>query len=250
MPSRRPVGKARRSADRPLGNLPQRRRILIVCEGKKTEPYYFSSIITKYELNGARVDEGPPLEVSIVPDQKNTRTLVNYSERRQGEAVSNGDPFDEIWCVFDLDDFPVDDFDNAINKIEAHPVLHSAWSNEAFELWYVLHFAFLDTAPMVKGKVREYYMQRLEDLAPEMKGVEYEKKIADMFNTLGVPRLRTAYRNASKLLAKCDPASPFHKRKPATTVHLLVEALLNNAPEVVAAGGFKAYLEKHARPDA
>ncbi|VAW46556.1 hypothetical protein MNBD_GAMMA03-583 [hydrothermal vent metagenome] len=32
-------------------------RVLIVCEGEKTEPYYFSELIDYYRLNSANIKE-------------------------------------------------------------------------------------------------------------------------------------------------------------------------------------------------
>lgn len=50
--------------------------------------------------------------------------------------------FDVTWAVFDKDDFV--DFNEAIAYAKANSI-NPAWSNEAFELWYYLHFQFLDT---------------------------------------------------------------------------------------------------------
>lgn len=52
-------------------------------------------------------------------------------------------PFDRIWVVFDKDDF--NDFNEAI-KLAKDFSFNCAWTNEAFELWYFLHFQYLDAA--------------------------------------------------------------------------------------------------------
>lgn len=52
---------------------------------------------------------------------------------------SGHEHFDEIWVFFDLDNAHKDTFDNAIKSGEARKY-HVAWSNECFELWYLLHF--------------------------------------------------------------------------------------------------------------
>ena len=47
--------------------------------------------------------------------------------------------YDQIWCVFDKDDFSDNDFNYAIhlaNKLN----FYTAYSNQAFEYWLILHF--------------------------------------------------------------------------------------------------------------
>ena len=45
----------------------------------------------------------------------------------------------------DKDDFPNDRFDNAVSLARQNEIQNGS-SNQAFELWYVLHFQFLQTA--------------------------------------------------------------------------------------------------------
>ena len=63
--------------------------------------------------------------------------------------------FDRVWVVFDRDDF--NDFNEAIALAERKGY-KAAWSNEAFELWYLLHFIYLDTAIS-----RADYIKKLEN---------------------------------------------------------------------------------------
>jgi hypothetical protein len=52
-----------------------------------------------------------------------------------------------LWVVFDRDSFAPQSFNNAINKcIQDRPNIDAAWSNEAFELWYLLHLIYFDNA--------------------------------------------------------------------------------------------------------
>lgn len=51
--------------------------------------------------------------------------------------------FDCVWVVFDKDDF--NDFNEAIALVERKGFM-AGWSNGAFELWYLLHFVYLDSA--------------------------------------------------------------------------------------------------------
>ena len=100
------------------------RSFLIVCEGKVTEPSYFE----QFSLATARIE--------AIGEGKNTLTLVDAAIKLRDEAES---AYDECWVVFDKDDFPSDDFDNAIRKAEANG-LQVAYTNQAFEFWLLLHF--------------------------------------------------------------------------------------------------------------
>lgn len=100
-------------------------RFLIVCEGSKTEPNYFQ---------GFRV---PELVVDVRSPGNSPRKLVDEALilREQGE-------YDQVWCVFDRDDCDVGEFNSVIQRAESQGV-HVAYSNQAFELWYLLHFHFI-----------------------------------------------------------------------------------------------------------
>ncbi|PTN26817.1 RloB family protein, partial [Desulfonatronum sp. SC1] len=90
---------------------------------------------------------------------------------------------DKVWAVFDKDSFPARNFNNAINKGEnSNPKIHCAWSNEAFELWYLLHFNYYNT-----GISREQYQRSLEaeiNQASKRSDFKYEKNSVNMFSIL------------------------------------------------------------------
>ena len=54
-------------------------------------------------------------------------------------------PYAKIWCVFDRDSFSVGKFNGAIQLAERQ-CIEPIWSNECFEIWYLLHFEFRNTA--------------------------------------------------------------------------------------------------------
>jgi hypothetical protein len=104
--------------------------ILIVCEGTKTEPNYFLGFrLTNVDVIGVG---GDPL------------TVVNTAIDKRKERRKEGKIYDQIWCVFDRDSFPANRFNDALQKARISE-LHVAYSNEAFELWYILHFEYLNS---------------------------------------------------------------------------------------------------------
>ena len=189
--------------------MPERERILIVCEGEKTEPSYFKAI--KAEL--------PPhvVEVEISGEGDNTLRLVEKAQEMRDERASGSYPFDQVWVVFDRDSFPPSDFDNAITKAEADGI-KCAWSNEAFELWYVLHFEYRNTA-----MPRTEYQDKLSDLI----GRKYLKNALDMYQMLAEKGNQDQAIKWAKQLHREATASqtPPSRSNPCTTVYALVEIL-------------------------
>ena len=126
-------------------------------------------------------------------------------------------PFDQVWVVFDRDSFPPSDFDNAISKAEADGI-KCAWSNEAFELWYVLHFEYRTTA-----MPRVDYQDKLSSLL----GRTYAKNAPDMYQVLDATGSQEHAVNWAKRLHGEAQASckPFSQANPCTTVYALIETL-------------------------
>jgi hypothetical protein len=173
-------------------------RFLIVCEGEQTEPNYFRSFRVPKNI----------VAVKVQGLGCNTRSLVERTIELMEE-----DGYDQVWCVFDRDSFSAEDFNAAILLAEQHDI-GVAYSNEAFELWYLLHFNFYDT-----GMTRAEYIVKLSDLL----GRGYKKKSRNMYDLLE-SRQATAIQNARRLLACYAPCRPAEDN-PSTTVHLLVEEL-------------------------
>ncbi|MGB3206482.1 MAG: RloB family protein [Crinalium sp.] len=175
-----------------------RQRFLIVCEGEKTEPNYFRSF--RVPKNVAEID--------VKGLGENPSKLVNSAKE-----LKKQEEYDQVWCVFDRDAWTPEDFNNAIKKAESQG-FKVAYSNEAFELWYVLHFEFLNT-----GIPRSDYVQKL-NLHLKRK---YQKNSETIYDEL-FEKQATAIKNAINLLNQYNPRTPA-KDNPSTTVHLLVQEL-------------------------
>ena len=167
-----------------------------MCEGEKTEPNYFRS----FRLSSARVE--------IVHDTSDPLNIVEATL-----AILEGQQFDYAWCVFDRDNHDLQRFNKALSLAHKNGI-KVAYSNEAFELWYLLHFNFVQ-----HGESRTRYKK----LLTKALGKTYQKNSESMFDDL-IALQRVAIVNASKLLKlykKTNPASD----NPSTTVHLLVTSL-------------------------
>jgi hypothetical protein len=169
---------------------------LIVCEGEKTEPNYFRSFrVLTATIKVQGVGENP------------SKLVIRANELQEENE------YDQIWCVFDRDDWKTEDFNNAIRNAQSQG-FNVAYSNEAFELWYVLHFEFLNT-----GIPRSDYCQKLDSLLNR----KYEKNSETIYKDL-FKYQEIAIRNSINLLKQYNPLNPA-KDNPSTTVHLLVQEL-------------------------
>lgn len=180
------------------------RRILIVCEGEKTEPSYFKAFPEKPDVFDS-------LDVEGIGN--NTVYVVKKAINLRDKAIKEGNPYIEAWAVFDKDDFPQKDFESAI-KIAAENKIRVAYSIECFELWYLLHFNYYDT-----GMHRTDYYDKLTVLLKQ----KYEKNNENMYALLK-SRMDTAIKNASKLHVK-QMKLPIKEQNPVTLVYELVQKL-------------------------
>lgn len=182
-------------------------RFLIVCEGEKTEPNYFKS----FEVTSA--------SISVIGTGRNTIDLVRKTINLVIQEEQNGSPYtseDQVWCVFDKDSFSEDVFMGAI-KLAHDNNFRVAYTNEAFELWYLLHYTYSDAA-----LPRQVYKHKLSKYL----GREYQKNDRRIYDDL-YEKQGTAKRNAYKLMSIYSNHYPA-KDNPSTTVHLLVEELNKN----------------------
>lgn len=179
-----------------------KQRFLIVCEGAKTEPNYFKSFrVPKNVMEIKGLGENPSKLVQSVKE------------------LASQDEYDQVWCVFDRDDWPPEDFNNAIMKAKSLDAklnysFKVAYSNEAFELWYVLHFEFLNS-----GISRYDYIRKLDQLLNH----KYYKNSETIYDEL-LNKQDFAIKNATNLLQQYNSSTPLNDN-PSTTVHLLVQEL-------------------------
>jgi hypothetical protein len=184
------------------------RRMLIVCEGEKTEPNYFREFPANPEVYD---------NIEVCGTGYNTVSLINEAIRIKNSALQRREPYIEIWCVFDKDDFSAESFENAIRLAEKNQI-KCAYSIEAFEIWYMLHFHYYDSA-LSRGQ----YMEKLSELLKK----PYLKNSEEMFSLLKNRQSR-AIQNAQTLYHKQCPL-PLREQNPVTTVFHLVERLIGQA---------------------
>ncbi|OJW81734.1 MAG: hypothetical protein BGO69_14600 [Bacteroidetes bacterium 46-16] len=208
---------ARQEQKRKLNVRAKRMYYLIVCEGEATEPNYFEGLkqdLPKGVLTACQID--------IEGTGRNTQSLVDETLRLKEEYEKDRtQPVDKLWVVFDRDSFAANEFNNAINRCTQNlPTIGCAWSNEAFELWYLLHFHFYQNAMN-----RQQYQGLIENnLRPVIgEAYSYEKNSQQMYALLKEHgSIDNAIRNAQRLAESYGERQDYANHNPCTMVFKLI----------------------------
>ena len=211
----------RPSRKREIGTKDKKRYILIVSEGEKTEVFYFKGMQIKLPREALLVIEtdGAGME---------TKKVVEKAIALRQKAIKNENKYyDEVWAVFDRDSFPPQRFNEAIFTARENNI-GCAWSNEAFELWYLLHFQYRNTA-MNRTDYRKSIENELNEVIKKETGKKgtfsYSKNHQDMYNLLQqYGNQEQAIRNAQKLEKMYDDER-YAEHNPCTMVHKLIQSI-------------------------
>ena len=201
----------RQKKDHRLSNLSRRQGVreikqsfLIVCEGEKTEPDYFKA----FRMTAATI--------KAVGQAMNTMTLVNKAISIREADQKRKRVYDQCWVVFDKDDFPAKDFNQAIQLAEKNG-FRVAYSNQAFEYWFLLHYNLYTGA---------IHRNQYKDILTKLTGIPYSKSEgygAVMYNLL-LSRQQQAISNAETVFAEISHGNPAEEES-STTVQRLVSEL-------------------------
>lgn len=223
---------------------------IIYCEDEVSEPIYFRSFIgdsvfvTAIENQKAKKQN---LVNAINDCVKEKRVIFHENKYKIIEGLQ-----DRIWCVYDRD-VECEQWEEAkaTDHLEFTTAITSAldigfnvaWSNDAFELWILLHFEDINPGVTVH---RNYIYDRLTvifrnldtanlyALNPKFNYKEtFKKKRA--FLEYVLPYLKDegrrtkAIERAQELDAYFEAKGlPYHQRNPCTKIYDLVKSLLNH----------------------
>ena len=204
---------ARRSPRKPSKRQAPKRepydRVLIVCEGSKSEPLYFTEIMRRYRLSTANVQ--------VVNEGSAPISVVNEASKRQKKEQDLGERYDHVFCVFDRDEHATFDAACAKAKAKKHKLARS-WP--CFEFWLLLHFGY-SRKPYTKSGTLSPAANCLRDLRKHLP--DYEKAQRGLFKLLE-NRLEDAKANARRTIVD---AIKTKAPNPCTEVHRLVDYLQN-----------------------
>ena len=217
---RRKAGRSRSGKTHPLrrrhGSRQEKIRILIVCEGRETEPNYFrglrdeESIREKFVLEIRKGRGGSPLYA------------VQRAVEEIEKAASRNEEFDEAWCVLDIEHAGQNPQLIQARALAGRHEIRLALSNPSFECWLLAHFertarSFANCDQVVE-QLNKFWRKTI--------GQDYEKNDEKIYQRVRL-FTHTAITNSrwvreehfkkTKDLAECNSA---------TEVYRLVERLL------------------------
>jgi RloB-like protein len=208
----------RHAKKRVVGRRTPLRYYLIVTEGEKTEPYYFEGL--KKQLPPNLIDL---IEIDLEGIGQNTLQIIEKARKLREERAKKTfiPPYSEVWAVFDRDSFPAQNFNNAINRADALNI-HCGWSNEAFELWYLLHFQSIENSMSLKQ-----YQDFLErELSKKMETpFKYGKNTENMYDLLQKFGSQNKAIERAKKLENSFDNREFATHNPCTTIYKFLEKI-------------------------
>lgn len=183
--------------------------VYLICEGSETEVRYFK----RFRSRGCHIDIIP------IPSQyKSAAKLVEKARATMGTNPYYPEEGDVIWCVFDRDD-NTDEMLAKAKRIAEKEGYFLAYSNPAFEIWYLFHFTDLQN-PI------EDCQTAIRQLKQPKRLPDYEKN-KDVYDTI-LPSQNKALKYAGNRLnrLRADHREIMCRdSNPVTTVSELVEYL-------------------------
>lgn len=225
---------------------------VIYCEDDVSEPIYFNSFasdVLRVHAIGNQRSGHLNLQATVAKCM-----AAGYMEFTSNDGYRPKNMITEnLWCVYDRDlehtDLTqIDPEKNAgwsVAIVSATKLgLKVAWSNDAFELWILLHFENIAPA---QAQHRNYIYERLTEIfktiipgTPQLKAFTAHQqfnykggfKRKSAFEEFVLPELKSrtaiAIERAVELAAAYNDTTQYHDCNPCTMVHLLVKDLLAN----------------------
>ena len=210
--------------------------IIIACEDSISSPIYFKMLVS------ALIREKIITQDSFVIAKHNHTNPMGVLDDLRNHKDDNGKTykdFDHKWIVIDRDCERVnggghmaEDYNNALKTAKnRRNDLHIdvAYANDAFELWYLLHFEYRNTA-ILRDEIIEVLIEKLKQLDPHkfsrlnrdnIKQANYAKLIYEAL----LPMQEKAISNAERLLLSYGEEHNPEQDNPSTTIYKLVNIL-------------------------
>ncbi|MCK9396604.1 MAG: RloB family protein [Methylobacter sp.] len=206
------TSKQEKTTQRTQDSQDERSMLLIACEDSVSAPLYFRAIFNDLKNNHAIAASS-----LVIAKHKHTDPDGVLDDLLDHP---NYQDFDHQWIAIDRDvertnggGHTLDNFNQAIARARGKNI-KVAYSNPCFEIWYLLHFNYRDTAID-----RDELVKQLEH--------KYQYKKNELF-TLNQDQQKTAIKNATRLIQSWidthDTTKPATDN-PSTTVHDLVTLL-------------------------
>lgn len=212
----------------------------IFCEDRNTEPNYF------------QLFETSNIKIITIGEQKsgyhNVNNAITYC--KENIPIINT-KYQDIWCVFDRDanidsnlNAKIDtEFEMSVELANSKGI-NVAWSNDVFELWFLLHFIEFEVND-IKYSHRTYIYTKLESILKEVQNpseslkqiisnpkFNYEgfmkrsSRMINIWKSILEDKRDLAINRARKLHLNQVSDQPISAQNPCTLVYKLVERLI------------------------
>lgn len=210
--------------------------IIIACEDSVSAPTYFKSIVADLISNKLITQD------SFVIAKHSHTEPSGVLKDLKSHVAKNGKTYKEFqhkWIVIDRDKERVnggghsaEDFNNALSgasSIKPQYNVEVAYANDAFELWYLLHFDAISTA-LTRDQINKRLIKKLKSInarkfinlnKDNIKTPHYTKCIYEEL----LDKQPQGIKNAENLLKSYGDSHNAERDNPSTTVHKLVEIL-------------------------
>ncbi|CUU89192.1 RloB [Campylobacter hyointestinalis] len=205
--------------------------VIIACEDKVSAPTYLNMVINDLKQNHSIRNES----IVIAPhEHTDPKGVLDDLLKYKKDKITYKD-FEHKWIVIDRDNnrpngggHNTQDFNDAILKSKSKKI-EVAYANDSFELWYLLHFKYLQT-PIMRDDIIKNLIKELKKLN-EIKFRDLNrdniksKKISELIYVELLKLQNTAIRNSKRLLEYYGDDHNPESNNPSTNIHELIELL-------------------------
>ncbi|WP_082447824.1 RloB family protein [Xylophilus sp. Leaf220] len=187
--------------------------IVIVCEGKVTEPRYFLDLKKSFKNTLVTITPigGCGVPISVV------ERAIDERQQRVANAKRSKNSFAKrffVWAVFDRDAHPVGQVPAAMALAEANGI-KVAFSNPCFEVWGLMHYSAY-AKPGHHHQTQSELKNKLKSYCHEHNPIIDLGEIQHLYND--------AVKNSKKAMeSRAEEGTP--KGDPSTNVYELTELI-------------------------
>lgn len=206
--------RGRKSLKRKQPNRVAVRFFFIFSEGEKTERDYLRALEDTLDTSKVRIIYNGPMGVPKTVATKAIKFATDKGliKSRRRKKLDSYEQLDQVWAIFDRDDFPC--YHEAKQMCDGAEIPY-AYSDPCFELWINLHFGAHD-APCSRHEAQNITKDLIEEYDPKL------SKTADF--SIAIAKLEEAEKRAeNQRQARIDEAN--QDGNPSTNMYELTRKL-------------------------
>lgn len=215
-------GRSRDKIKRPIRFRHYDQLFLVVCEDEKTEPNYLKKYLNVLPENTLYLECVGTGKDPLGVVQEAVLVIKNLSEHAKREV-------DFVWVVFDKDDADLNEsrrerFQDAYTLAKQYSI-NVGLSNEAFELWLLLHFIDIDPKSPIARQTIYTLLEKEINKAEGNTIFKYKHGDSEVLEKV------LAFGNEKQAIDRAITLDAFFKNKdpiqanPSTKIYVLIQEL-------------------------